>query len=97
MRARSHSVTDDCRSKMNQSTGFTSIQRKESLSLHSHSNINTTNQKVESIIIKELECQLNAARNEIKELKEIIAALQPNQKYLTSWEEEEELVAKETA
>lgn len=48
--------------------------------------------------IKSLEAQLNAALNEIKELKEIIASLRPKETYSpANSDEEEELVARETA
>lgn len=54
---------------------------------------------MESAIIENLESQLKAAQNEIKELKEILATMRTSKTIgvPTTWKEEEEIVTQETA
>lgn len=101
IRARSHSLVDNNKTTQQQSAVLMSVsQRKGIPSLDDDDNggVSFSTRNEESAMIKSLESQLNAARNEIKELRQIIASLQPKKSYSPiNSDEEEELVAKETA
>lgn len=101
MRARSHSLVENYREKQQQNAGMTALpQRKATPPQCSAENggFTSSTHSEETVIIKSLESQLNATHKEIKKLREIIASLQSKEKYTpTNSDDEEELVAKETA
>lgn len=91
-RARANSFSTGS-TKQQQNTGHRSNQEQFS------EKMDTSNKTEEIVIIKNLESQLKAAQNEIKELRELLTALQYKKEngIPTTWEEEEEIVAQETA